>query len=144
MPHQSNIFTKFPTLSLSYFNSLQFNSIRFNSIQFNSMLQFELKSCNCLVFLALDAAAPLFENEHVDVRLDRTDASFVDAIHTDSKTFIVSGYGMKNPFGHLDFYPNGGYEQKHCRKRDDGLYCRFVVFFEHNLSNEQMLLVFLQ
>jgi len=69
---------------------------------------------------ALDAAAPLFENEHVDVRLDRTDASFVDAIHTDSKTFIVSGYGMKNPFGHLDFYPNGGYEQKHCRKRDDG------------------------
>lgn len=70
---------------------------------------------------ALDAASPQFENEHIDVRLDRSDAQFVDVIHTDSKTFVVRGYGIKKPIGHIDFYPNGGYEQKNCRKRDDGV-----------------------
>ena len=75
---------------------------------------------------ALDAASPQFENEHIDVRLDRSDAQFVDVIHTDSKTFVVRGYGIKKPIGHIDFYPNGGYEQKNCRKRDDGTYVLIV------------------
>ena len=56
------------------------------------------------------------------MRLDSSDADFVDVIHTDSKTFIVRGYGIREPVGHLDFYPNGGYEQKGCRSRDDGTY----------------------
>ena len=93
----------------------------------------QLKFVYCSVFQALDAAAPLFENEHIDVRLDRTDASFVDAIHTDSRTFVVRGYGIKEAFGHIDFYPNGGYEQKDCRK-NDGLYyvsiCTLTLSFK--------------
>eukprot|EP00112_Aurelia_sp_Birch-Aquarium-sp1_P022973 Seg667.5 transcript_id=Seg667.5/GoldUCD/mRNA.D3Y31 product="Pancreatic lipase-related protein 2" protein_id=Seg667.5/GoldUCD/D3Y31 len=68
----------------------------------------------------LDAAALHFQNEHIDVRLDPTDASFVDVIHTDSKTFAIAGYGLSEAVGHIDFYPNGGYMQRGCHTRDNG------------------------
>ena len=75
----------------------------------------------CLLFLpGLDAAALHFQNEHIDVRLDPTDASFVDVIHTDSKTFAIAGYGLSEAVGHIDFYPNGGYMQRGCHTRDNG------------------------
>jgi pancreatic triacylglycerol lipase len=41
------------------------------------------------------------------VRLDPTDAEFVDVIHTDSESILMGGYGMEQPVGHVDFYPNG-------------------------------------
>lgn len=41
------------------------------------------------------------------VRLDRTDAEFVDVIHTDSKSILQLGLGMSQAIGHIDFYPNG-------------------------------------
>lgn len=55
----------------------------------------------------LDPAAPLFE--YVLIRnttqcLDKTDANFVDVIHTASKIF-----GVFEAVGHADFYPNGGF-----------------------------------
>ena len=56
----------------------------------------------------LDAAGPYFENTDPVVRLDSTDALFVDTIHTDGSATIMLGLGLMQPLGHVDFYPNGG------------------------------------
>lgn len=62
---------------------------------------------------ALDAARPLFEQSQVYV--SRTDAVFVDAIHTSSGwTVLQKALGMAKPYGHVDFYPNGGRDQPGC------------------------------
>ena len=64
---------------------------------------------------AMDAAEPFFQNLPRSVRLDTTDARFVEAIHTDSKNFITSlGLGFSEPLGHLDLYPNGGERMPGC------------------------------
>lgn len=44
-------------------------------------------------------------------RLDPTDASFVDVIHTDAALQVFDGFGHVDPLGHVDFYPNGGSAQ---------------------------------
>lgn len=51
----------------------------------------------------LDPAGPLFTKASQDQRLNRTDAAFVDVIHTD-----IRKYGLAMPLGTIDFYPNGG------------------------------------
>lgn len=60
---------------------------------------------------ALDPARPFFQNMPKSVRLDRDDALFVDAIHSDftpeNAIFLIMSFGMTTPVGHLDFYPNG-------------------------------------
>ena len=66
---------------------------------------------NCL---ALDAAAPLFES-YPGSNPTYEDADFVDAIHTSAGDNILYGeVGFKKPFGHVDFYPNGGTNQPRC------------------------------
>ena len=67
---------------------------------------------------ALDPASPYFENKHIDRRVDPTDADFVDVIHTDGKTLVVNGFGTTQDMGHIDFYPNGGYDQIGCSNYD--------------------------
>ncbi|GBM93381.1 hypothetical protein AVEN_144858-1, partial [Araneus ventricosus] len=57
----------------------------------------------------LDPATFLFSNASPRTKLDRTDALFVDVIHTDG-----GGIGMVEPIGHVDFYPNGGQIQAGC------------------------------
>ncbi|KAL3889390.1 hypothetical protein ACJMK2_001734 [Sinanodonta woodiana] len=57
----------------------------------------------------LDPAGPLFEGTDPKVRLDPSDASFVDVIHTN-----VNGLGIASSVGHVDFYPNRGKEQPGC------------------------------
>uniref|UniRef100_A0A1B0DD81 Lipase domain-containing protein n=1 Tax=Phlebotomus papatasi TaxID=29031 RepID=A0A1B0DD81_PHLPP len=52
---------------------------------------------------ALDPAGPLFRMNSTDA-CNRTDAAFVDVIHTD-----VGVLGEKNRRGHVDFYPNRGF-----------------------------------
>ena len=51
--------------------------------------------------------------EHADVseedRIAKTDAQFVDIIHTD-----IGHYGFIKPIGSADFYPNGGTFQPGC------------------------------
>ncbi|KZS07195.1 putative Triacylglycerol lipase [Daphnia magna] len=66
----------------------------------------------------LDPAEPYFQYMPPHVRLDPTDAKFVDAIHTDTRTILLLGYGMIQPVGHLDFYPNGGRDQPGCNPVD--------------------------
>ncbi|XP_050310321.1 pancreatic lipase-related protein 2-like isoform X2 [Anthonomus grandis grandis] len=65
----------------------------------------------------LDAASPLFRREYFKEKykkLDRGDATFVDVLHTDSSPFITDGFGLWEPIGHVDFFPNGGQEQPGC------------------------------
>ncbi|XP_019643576.1 PREDICTED: pancreatic lipase-related protein 2-like [Branchiostoma belcheri] len=62
----------------------------------------------------LDPAYPFFEDKPPEVRLDTTDAIFVDVIHTDADADHKLGFGMDQAVGHLDFYPNGGQEQPGC------------------------------
>jgi pancreatic triacylglycerol lipase len=63
----------------------------------------------------LDPAGPYFEWMPAFVRLDSADAQFVDAIHTNGEpTILLGGFGMVQPIGHLDFYPNGGQNQPGC------------------------------
>ncbi|XP_045761782.1 lipase member I-like [Maniola jurtina] len=57
----------------------------------------------------LDPAGPCFNAVHPDARLKHTDADFVSVMHTD-----VTLFGIKDPVGHQDYYPNGGSSQPNC------------------------------
>lgn len=57
----------------------------------------------------LDPAKPLFIFAAREYKLDIGDAKFVDVIHTD-----VFQRGILAPSGHVDFYVNGGVEQRGC------------------------------
>ncbi|XP_071544128.1 pancreatic lipase-related protein 2-like [Panulirus ornatus] len=65
----------------------------------------------------LDPAGPYFTNTSPEVRLDPSDAIFVDVIHTDipTESWHLTSLGHPDPIGHVDFYPNGGSEQAGCR-----------------------------
>lgn len=67
----------------------------------------------------MDPAKPYFERMPIQVRLDLTDAQFVDVVHTDGAPLVPAilkgeGLGMHDPVGHLDFYPNGGTNMPGC------------------------------
>ncbi|XP_020843817.1 pancreatic triacylglycerol lipase-like [Phascolarctos cinereus] len=65
----------------------------------------------------LDPAEPYFEGTPEEVRLDPSDALFVDVIHTDAAAMIpYLGFGTSQIVGHLDFFPNGGEEMPGCDK----------------------------
>lgn len=79
---------------------------------------------------AMDAAEPYFQHMPLSVRLDPSDAQFVEAIHTDARSFVTSlGLGFKEPVGHLDFYPNGGEKMPGC-----GLSDRWIELKEDGLK----------
>merc|ERR1712135_246389 len=62
----------------------------------------------------LDPAEPYFEEYHTDARLDPSDATFVDVIHTDVASILALGFGSKEAMGHVDYYPNNGTNQPGC------------------------------
>ncbi|XP_012938625.1 pancreatic triacylglycerol lipase [Aplysia californica] len=67
----------------------------------------------------LDPAGPLFSDTPPDLRLDETDAMFVDVIHTDAPRAGSDprqdfGLGLLQRVGHVDFYPNLGRNQPGC------------------------------
>ncbi|XP_053552499.1 pancreatic triacylglycerol lipase-like [Bombina bombina] len=65
----------------------------------------------------MDPAQPYFEGTPAEVRLDPSDADFVDVIHTDvSPTVPFLGLGIRQTVGHLDFYPNGGEKMPGCKR----------------------------
>ena len=60
----------------------------------------------------LDPAGLWHTNVDAAFRLDKSDAQYVDVIHTDMKGFGTSRSGT---VGHIDFFPNGGDNQPGCR-----------------------------
>ncbi|KAH8275908.1 hypothetical protein KR026_012470 [Drosophila bipectinata] len=65
----------------------------------------------------LDPAAPLFTDTDPIVRLDPTDAHFVDIVHTDANPLMKGGLGINMRLGHVDFFPNGGFDNPGCNKK---------------------------
>ncbi|KAG8435840.1 hypothetical protein GDO86_013694, partial [Hymenochirus boettgeri] len=66
----------------------------------------------------LDPAKLYFQKTPIEVRLDPSDADFVDVIHTDAAPVLaISGLGMNQLAGHVDFFPNGGEGMPGCEKR---------------------------
>ncbi|XP_055305017.1 phospholipase A1-like [Sitodiplosis mosellana] len=59
--------------------------------------------------IALDPAAPCFEDWHKLRPVQRDDAKLVQVIHTD-----VEWYGYERKIGHIDIYPNNGRNQPKC------------------------------
>ena len=49
---------------------------------------------NLFYFIGLDPAGPYFDNTDPSVRLDPTDARFVDVIHTDGTHNLLLGLGI--------------------------------------------------
>eukprot|EP00058_Branchiostoma_floridae_P020329 XP_002605819.1 hypothetical protein BRAFLDRAFT_84304 [Branchiostoma floridae] len=93
----------------------------------------------------LDPAGPWFKSADAEDRLDRGDAMFVDVIHTDMKW-----WGKREPMGHVDFYPNEGWNQPGCGRFTLGcshgrayeLYTESIIssgcqFSAYNCSNWQ-------
>jgi len=70
----------------------------------------------------LDAAGPAFEGMDPRLRLDSTDACYVDAIHTDDDYL-----GIKMAVAHDDFYPNGGEDQPGCELLGNRVLSRFIA-----------------
>ncbi|GFO21121.1 pancreatic triacylglycerol lipase [Plakobranchus ocellatus] len=85
----------------------------------------------------LDPAQPNYHNYSTAVRLDPSDAHFVDVIHTDARPYeTVGGYGIIEPIGDIDFYPNGGREQPGCD--DETSYLGTLGYFlSHGLSQTE-------
>ncbi|ROT72990.1 hypothetical protein C7M84_008600 [Penaeus vannamei] len=67
----------------------------------------------------LDPAYPLFGEAPLQDRLDPSDASFVDVIHTNSGPLLTGHLSFLDPVGHVDFYPCGGHDQRGCPKLID-------------------------
>ena len=66
----------------------------------------------------LDPAGPLFHTVPPNERLDKSDADFVDVVHT-AGLWI----GTDETVGHVDFYPNGGHAPQPGCHDDIGLGC---------------------
>ena len=61
--------------------------------------------------IGLDPAGPLWDN--YDRGLRKSDADFVDVIHTDGKGWPTH-FGLLSHLGHVDFYPDEGSHQPGC------------------------------
>ncbi|XP_055844241.1 uncharacterized protein LOC129910759 [Episyrphus balteatus] len=83
----------------------------------------------------LDPAGPLFEAQHPKVRLDSTDATFVDVIHSNGENLILGGLGSWQPMGDVDFYPNGGRVQNGCSNLFVGAVTDFI--WSQNVEDEE-------
>ncbi|XP_049861437.1 lipase member H-like [Schistocerca gregaria] len=81
----------------------------------------------------MDPAFPLYSLEPIENRLDASDASFVQVIHTNGGLL-----GWKDPMGTADFYPNGGTFQPGCGI-DIGYTCshaRSFYYFAESITTE--------
>lgn len=81
---------------------------------------------------ALDPAFPLFPYENIKERVDRTDAEYVEVLHTS-----VGSYGYDRPLGHVDFYVNFGSSQPGCYFKECSHFRAFQIFSQ-SLWQEQL------
>uniref|UniRef100_A0A8C4PPM7 Triacylglycerol lipase n=1 Tax=Equus asinus asinus TaxID=83772 RepID=A0A8C4PPM7_EQUAS len=116
--------------------------------------QLSVKPCQGHILMAslstsplsgLDPAEPCFQDASEEVRLDPSDAQFVDVIHTDASPMLPSlGFGMSQKVGHMDFFPNGGKQMPGCKRTlmgfafsgtQDYLACNHLRSFEYYSSS---------
>lgn len=64
-----------------------------------------------IIKTGLDPAYPDFSLANTADRLDTTDGTFVDVIHTNSGTLAEGCLSFPDAIGHVDFWPNGGAAQ---------------------------------
>lgn len=84
----------------------------------------------------LDPASLAFEEFNKDVKLDKTDAAFVDVIHTDAPV-IFKGAGVSEKTGHVDFYPNGGSRMPGCSNKVAAIFTKSNLIFELACSHRR-------
>lgn len=70
----------------------------------------------------LDPAGLAFGGKSPEVRLDPTDAKFVDVIHTDGQPILTLGFGTSTRMGHADYFPNGGKNQPGCKSAEKHIF----------------------
>ena len=92
----------------------------------------------CLSLTGLDPAGLRFERRNARDRLDAAHASFVDVIHTDTRSLtlnhltkipiptVLFKLGTNKRLGDSDFYPNDGYHQPGCKSITLGEYLYFL------------------
>lgn len=78
---------------------------------------------------ALDPAGPKFRNAPEDMRIDASDAKYVESIMTSST------FGFNRPVGHATFYPNFGSDQKKCYKYGCS-HSRAHKYFAESITSE--------
>lgn len=69
----------------------------------------------------MDPAGPEFYEKPDSARLDKTDANFVQIIHTNAGGVLDGCVGLIDTMGHVDFFPNGGDHQPGCDVGGDWL-----------------------
>ncbi|KAI5635296.1 lipase domain-containing protein [Phthorimaea operculella] len=79
----------------------------------------------------LDPAGPCFGRIDADLRLSKSDADYVDAMHTDGQVL-----GLLEPVGHVDYYPNQGIEQPGCLMTTCS-HSRAWLLFTESVINEK-------
>lgn len=85
----------------------------------------------------LDPAKPYFENMPLAVRLDPSDAVFVDVIHTNVPSLRHPfGFGTGQILGDIDYYPNTGNGQPGCLQ--EKLYDFMRVDLAHGLRRSSI------
>lgn len=86
--------------------------------QLASQLAKHLKPIKLPRITGLDPALPLYYSTHLNSRLSRNDAKFVDVIHTNA---LIQG--QLAPCGDVDFYVNGGLAQPGCHNSSKPINC---------------------
>lgn len=82
----------------------------------------------------LDPAGPAFSTSHEAHRLDRNDAQFVDAIHTNADFGIQVFLGIYTQVGHVDYYANDGKWQPSCHASIQFLQCNHGAVINYYIS----------
>ncbi|CAK1543673.1 unnamed protein product [Leptosia nina] len=77
----------------------------------------------------LDPAGPCFSHVDPELRLKATDAEFVDVIHTDAGVF-----GLRDPIGQVDYFPNNGAMQPNCVLQSCS-HSRVVSYYGESIVN---------
>lgn len=81
--------------------------------------------------IGLDPAGPLFDVNNPTARLDFSDATYVESIHTDTV------FGIGATISHVDFFPNNGNIQPGCLTSicDHG---RAVLFYVEAINSNRL------